>query len=183
MSSEWYSFSLAHTRIAHISMIFHLLGYSGNSEPSVNLNSSIIHLLIHSVNQYGGPLHTKHHEGWFWTQGPRWTSSKDARVSDRSNLLHSGALDAHLGRLSTHFPMEPNPFSAQLISTRKEVVHFPLRCGQRLLLSKGQRPFGDLITTQPGLCQFLPGDYWTSFATSLGWHSSCPPCVLCHWRT
>lgn len=78
------------------------------------------------------------------------------------------ALDARLGRLSTHFPVEPNPFSAQLISTRKEVVHFPLRCGQRLLLSKGQRPFGDLITTQPGLCQFLPGDYWTSFATSLG---------------
>lgn len=38
------------------------------------------------------------------------------------------ASDARLGRLHIRFPTEPNPFSTQLISTRKEAAHFPLRC-------------------------------------------------------
>lgn len=110
-------------RIAHISMIFHLLGYSGNSEPSVNLNSLFIHLLIHSVNQYGGPLHTKHHEGWFWTQGLRWTSSKDARVTDRRNLLHSGASCfircSHGGGWAHIFPWNLTPSPLNLLALER----------------------------------------------------------------
>lgn len=41
---------------------------------------------------------------------------------------------------SIAFPMKHNPFSTKLISTRKGAAHFPLRCSQRLLLSKGEGP-------------------------------------------